>query len=94
MPSRKSRNDLVLFSSSDPQPLVNYLCETFGLSTVLESVARFQPTSSIAEAPAKRAYKKRGAKKGTAKKTGTKKGGKKRVRRTKQQMEADAAKGQ
>lgn len=94
MTGKKSRNDLILFSSSDPQPLVNWLCETFGLSTVLESVAQYRPNSSMSETPAKRAYKKRASKKGGAKKAGAKKVGTKRSRRTKQQMEADAAKGQ
>ncbi len=87
MPSRKSRNDLILFSSDDPKPLVNWLCETFGLSAVLESVAQYRPSSSTAEAPAKRGYKKRASKKGGAKKGRAKKASNKRSRK---QAEAKA----
>ena len=77
MPSRRSRNDLVLFSSDDPQPLVNWLCERFGLQTVLQAVAQFRPATQTDEQPAKRAYKKRGPKKGGSKKGGAKKSSKK-----------------
>jgi hypothetical protein len=68
MVSRRISNDLVLFSSQDPQPLVNWLCETFGLTEVLQAVAQYRAPGQGAEAPAKRAYKKRGGKKRGAKK--------------------------
>ena len=77
MPSRRSRNDLILFSSDDPRPLVNWLCERFGLQTILQAVAEFRPAAQSDEAPAKRAYKRRASKKGGAKKGGAKKGGRK-----------------
>ena len=75
MPSRRNRNDLVLFSSDDPQPLVNWLCERFGLQTILQSVAEFRPAAQSQEQPTKRPYKRRASKKGGAKKGGGKKGG-------------------
>lgn len=78
MPSRRSRNDLVLFNSDDPQPLVNWLCERFGLQAILQAVAQFRPAAQSDEAPAKRPYKRRAAKKGGAKKGGAKKGGAKK----------------
>jgi hypothetical protein len=83
MPSRRSRNDLVLFSSDDPRPLVNWLCERFGLQTVLQAVAEFRPAAQGDEAPAKRPYKRRASKKSGSKKGGrksAKKGGGKRGR--------------
>lgn len=80
MPSRRSRrrNDLVLFSADDPQPVVNWLCERFGLQAILQAVAEFRPAGQGEEAPAKRPYKrraskKRGARKGARK--SSKKGG-------------------
>jgi hypothetical protein len=104
MPSRRSGNDLVLFSSGDPQQLVNWLCETYGLATILQSVAEFRPAASSGEAPAKRAYKRRGRKPGPKKgskrgakagaKAGAKKGSGKRRGRPpgsgKKQAEGDA----
>lgn len=95
MPSRRSRNDLVLFSSDDPQPLVNWLCERFGLQTILQSVAQFRPSGETEEAPAKRAYKKRGAKKGgrkSPKKGGARKG-RARGRRAQNQSETGTEQG-
>ena len=71
MPSKR-RGDLVLFSADDPQPLVGWLCDTFGLQTILQAVAQYRPSGGAADAPAKRAYKKRGPKKGS--KRGAKKG--------------------
>ena len=79
MPSKRRGGDLILFSSDDPQPLVRWLCDTYGLQTVLQAVAQYQPSGGAAEAPAKRAYKKRGPKKGS--KRGAKKGGGKRGRK-------------
>lgn len=73
MPSKRSSNDLILFSSREPQPLVNWLCETYGLSAILQSVAEYQQSSSTSQPTAKRAYKKRGAKTGGAKKSAGKK---------------------
>ncbi len=73
MPAKRSNNDLILFSSQEPQPLVNWLCETYGLSAILQSVAQYQPSSSTSQPTAKRAYKKRGAKKGGSKKSAGKK---------------------
>lgn len=67
MPSRRSSNDLVLFNSQDPTALVNWLCDTHGLSAILQAVAQYQTSGSAAETPAKRDYKKRGSKKGAAK---------------------------
>lgn len=75
MPSRRSSNDLVLFSSSDPQSLVNWLCEKYGLTTILQSVAQYRPASATEATPTKRAYKKRGRKPGPKK--GSKRGAKK-----------------
>ena len=77
MPSRRNLNDLVLFSSDDPQPLVNWLCERFGLQTILQAVAQFRPAAQGDEAPAKRAYKRRASKKGGSKKGGARKSSKK-----------------
>ncbi len=74
MPSRRSGGDLVLFNSTDPRPLVNWLCETYGLATILQSVAEFRPSGSQQEAPAKRASKRRG------RRPGAKKGSKRRGR--------------
>lgn len=65
-------NDLVLFSSQDPKALVNWLCESYGLQTILQAVAEYRPTASAEAAPTKRAYKKRGAKKSASKKGGKK----------------------
>ena len=78
MPSRRSRNDLVLFSSDDPQPLVSWLCERFGLQAVLQAVAQFRPADRSEEPPARRPYKKRASKKGGSKKGGARKSSKKR----------------
>lgn len=84
MPRKSGGKDLILFSSSDPRPLVEWLCETYGLQTILQSVAQYRPAAGAAPAPApaKRAYKKRapqksGAKKSSKKgaKAGAKKGG-------------------
>lgn len=80
MPSKRGGSDLVVFSSQDPGPLVKWLCDTYGLQTVLQSVAQYQPSSESAEAPTKRAYKKRSPKKGSKK--GAKKGGGKRGRKS------------
>jgi len=97
MPSRRSRrNDLVLFSSDDPQPLVNWLCERFGLQAVLQAVAEFRPASQGEEAPAKRPYKrraskKRGSRKGARK--SSKKGGAKRGRPARKQAEGGGEQG-
>ena len=83
MPSKRRGGDLVLFSADDPQPLVGWLCDTFGLQTILQAVAQYRPSGgAAAEAPAKRAYKKRGPKKGS-KRGGAKKGGAKRGRKAK-----------
>ena len=81
MPSRRMTNDLVLFSSQDPKALVNWLCETYGMQTILQAVAEFRPTASAEAVPTKRAYKKRGGKKRGAKKAASKKGGKKGSRK-------------
>jgi hypothetical protein len=81
MPSRRSRNDLVLFSSQDPKALVNWLCESYGLQAILQAVAEYRPTGTAEAAPTRRAYKKRAGKKRGAKKGASKKGGKKRGRK-------------
>jgi len=60
MPSKKKGTDLVLFSSQDPDPLVRWLIDTYGLQTILQSVAKYQPSGGAAKAPAKRASKKGG----------------------------------
>jgi hypothetical protein len=93
MPSRRSNNDLVLFSSQDPTALVNWLCESYGLQTILQAVAEYRPASAAEAAPAKRAYRKRGGKKratqkGASKKGAGKKGGGKGSRK---QAQAEAA---
>lgn len=96
MPSRRSRNDLVLFSSDDPRPLVNWLCERYGMQTILQAVAEFRPAAQSDEAPAKRSYKRRAAKKGGSKKGGgksSKKGGAKRGRPARAQAETGAEQG-
>lgn len=64
MPSKQRGSDLILFSTDDPQPLVRWLCDTYGLQAILQSVAQYQPSGGAEEAPQKRAYKKRGPKKG------------------------------
>jgi hypothetical protein len=79
MPTKKGRSDLILFSSDDPQQLVEWLCETYGLQAVLQAVAQYQPSGAAAEAPSKRAYKKRSAKKGSSKKSAKKSAGKKQA---------------
>lgn len=79
MPRKRGGGDILLFSSADPEPLVRWLCDTYGLQTILRSVAQYQP--GAAEAPAKRAYKKRGPKKGS--KRGPGKGNGRRGRRGK-----------
>jgi hypothetical protein len=76
MPSRRITNDLVLFSSQDPKALINWLCQTYGLQSVLQAVAEFRPTGATEAAPTKRAYKKR-AKKGATKKAAGKRRGRK-----------------
>lgn len=43
MASRRGHNDLVLFSADDPRPVVNWLCESFGLQTILQAVSQFRP---------------------------------------------------
>jgi hypothetical protein len=86
MPSKRSSNDLVLFSSEDPRQLVRWLCDSYGMQTILQEVAQYRPSGGTAEAPTKRAYKKRASKKGGAKKgskegsakKGSKKGGTKK----------------
>lgn len=97
MPSRRSRgNELVLFSSDDPRPVVNWLCERFGMQAILQAVAEFRPAAQSDEAPAKRPYKRRAAKKGGAKKGGrksSKKGGAKRGRPARAQAETGDAQG-
>lgn len=97
MASRRSRNDLVLFSSDDPRPVINWLCERFGLQTILQAVAEFRPAAESDEAPAKRAYKRRASKKGGSKKGGrksaSKKGGAKRGRPARAQAEAGGGQG-
>jgi hypothetical protein len=82
MPSRRSGNDLVLFSTQDPRALVNWLCDTYGLTTILQSVAEYRPTGAAEATTTKRAYKKRGRKPGPKKgsKKGSKKGAGKRGR--------------
>lgn len=70
MPSRRSRNDLVLFSSRDPQSLVNWLCGSFGVSAILRSISRYRPSGSGDGSPGKRAYKKSGGKKHGGRKGG------------------------
>ena len=82
MPSRRRGNDLVLFSSQDPKALVNWLCESYGMQTILQAVAGYRPTASAEAAPTKRAYKKRAGKRRGAKKGAGKKGAKKRGRQT------------
>lgn len=76
MPSKRSGNDLVLFSSDDPRPLVEWLCDTYGLQTILKSLSEQRPGAA---APAKRAYKKRASKEGGSGR-GSNKGGGKRGR--------------
>ena len=75
MPSRRSGNDLVLFSSDDPKPLVSWLVETFGLQTLLGLLSNHVPGE--VRASTKRASKK-GGKRGRPKgsKNTSKKGGK------------------
>jgi hypothetical protein len=89
MPSRRTVNDLVLFSSQDPKALVNWLCESYGMQTILQAVAEYRPAGSTEAAPTKRAYKKRGGKKRGAKKGAGKKGAKKGSRK---QAASDAEK--
>lgn len=91
MPSKRRGGDLVLFSADDPQPLVRWLCDTFGLQTILQAVAQYQPSGGTAEAPTKRAYKKRGPKKGS--KRGSKKGGAKKAGAKRGRKAATAAGG-
>lgn len=78
MPSKRGSSDIVLFSSQDPEPLVRWLIDTYGLQTVLQAVAQYQPPSGAAKAPAKRASKK-GGKRGRPK--GSKSGAVKRGRK-------------
>ncbi len=74
-----SSNNLVLFNSTDPRSLVNWLCDNYGLSVILQSVAQYQESSSTPAVPTKRAYIRRAGKKGASKKGSSKKGaGKKR----------------
>jgi len=77
MPSRRRGGDLVLFNSEDPEPLVRWLIDNYGLQPILQFVAQYQPGG---ETPAKRAYKRRGPKKGS--KRGGKKVSKKRGRKS------------
>ena len=80
MPTKRGRSDLILFSADDPQQLVEWLCETYGLQAVLQAVAQYQPSGTTAEAPSKRAYKKRSAKKkGSSQKATKKSAGKKQA---------------
>jgi hypothetical protein len=78
MPSKRRVNDLVLFSSRDPKPLVEWLVETHGLQNILRLLSEQGPGGT--SAPTKRAYKKRGAQKGSKKSSG--KGGKRGRRNT------------
>jgi hypothetical protein len=67
-----------MFSGGDPQRLVNWLCDNYGLQTILQSVAQYRPSGPAAEeAPTKRAYKKRGSKKRASKKGAGKRAAKK-----------------
>jgi hypothetical protein len=91
MPSRRNSNDLVLFSSQDPKALVNWLCESYGMQTILGAVAQYRPSGAGEAATTKRAYKKRGGKKGGGKKGAAKKAGKKANR--KQAASGEAEKG-
>lgn len=62
MPSKKRGADLILFSSQDPEPLVRWLTDTFGLQNVLRVLSEHRPGGTAT--PAKRASKKRSSKKG------------------------------
>ena len=44
MSLRRPGGDLVLFSSEDPQALVNWLCGTYGLPAVLQALSHYRPT--------------------------------------------------
>lgn len=79
MPSRRKGGDLILFSSEDPQPLVGWLVDTFGLQAVLQALSNHRPGE--AAAPAKRAARKGGKRKGRPRgsKKGSKKGGAKKA---------------
>lgn len=79
MPSKRKGADLVLFSAQDPEPLVRWLIDTYGLQAVLQAVAQYQPPGVAAQSPAKRASKK-GGKRGRPK--GSKSGGGKRGRKS------------
>ena len=93
MPRRRS-SEIVIISSADPQPLVSWLCDTYGLGAVLQSVAQYQAAGPSGPAPTNRTSgKKRGPKKGSTKKGGAKKGRAKRGssengRRSRKQAEA------
>jgi hypothetical protein len=74
MPSKRSSNDLIPFSSDDPKPLVSWLIETHGIQNVLRLLSEHRPGGM--SAPAKRAPKK-----GGGKKRGRPTGGKRRGRK-------------
>jgi hypothetical protein len=91
MPSRRSGSDLVLFGADDPRPVVNFLCERFGLQAILQAVAEFRPAGEGGEPPARRPYKRRASKKGGGKqgRKSSKKGGGKRGRPARAEAEAE-----
>jgi hypothetical protein len=84
MPSRRSGNDLVLFSSQDPKALVNWLVESFGLQTILKSLSEQMPGGIVAPQRASKKAGKKGGKRGRPKgsKNGSKKGAKKASKRS------------
>lgn len=67
---RRSSSDLVMFSSTDPTQLVNWLCEKYGLQAVLQAVSQFRPSGPSQGAAAKGASKKRGRRPGRPKGSG------------------------
>lgn len=78
MSSRRKGGDLILFSSEDPQPLIGWLVDTFGLQTVLQALSNHMPGEVAA--PTRRASKKGGKRRGRPRgsKKGSKKGGAKK----------------
>jgi hypothetical protein len=78
MPSKRSSDDLILFSSDDPKPLVSWLIETHGIQNVLRLLSEHRPGGM--SAPAKRAPEKGGGKK-RGRPSGSKSGGKRRGRK-------------
>ena len=89
---QSSSNNLVLFNSTDPRSLVNWLCDNYGLSVILQSVAQYQESSSTPAVPTKRAYIRRAGKKGSSKKGGAKKGSSKKGRGKKRGAKKRASK--